>query len=155
MSLIRLPRFRVQQCKSRGNIPSIHGLWPNWYLFVHDSAARLSHFRAKREFFCKKVDFDISLLEPLKEELDQYWTCVRDFELPVFDSGTSLLVMSLFQPGYPMTEPEFYAHEYTKHGSCTPFNEFEYFRFALDLFKKYRSSFALFFENCLLDMERR
>jgi ribonuclease I len=35
-----------------------------------------------------------------------------------------------------MTEAEFYEHEYSKHGTCSPFGEYEYFAKALELFKK-------------------
>ena len=82
---------------------SLHGLWPNYSDGTYPS-------------FCKKVTFDMKLLEPIEDELLQFW------ELP---QDTNKL------------EEKFWKHEYIKHGSCmfTEMNELEYFSKALELYK--------------------
>lgn len=64
--------------------------------------------------FCREVDFSLKALQPIMEELKQHWY-----------SNTG-------------DNPDFWKHEYTKHGSCMfkKMTELDYFTLALDLFNK-------------------
>lgn len=83
---------------------NIHGLWPQY----NDS---------NYPKYCKNVDFDIKLLEPLMEDLINYWK----------PRNTRYHKLEYF-----------WKHEWKKHGSCifTEINQYEYFKISLDLFKK-------------------
>lgn len=78
---------------------SIHGLWPQ---------------TDKNDYpqFCREVTFDISLLEPIIDNLRKYWRSDRG------------------------PDSTFWEHEWKKHGSCMfdNLNEFEYFNKTLMLF---------------------
>jgi len=64
--------------------------------------------------FCKKVVFDINKLSPILPDLNRNWYSNKG------------------------NNPNFWEHEYLKHGSCvfTPIDEFQYFDTSLELFKK-------------------
>ena len=83
---------------------SIHGLWPQ---------DTLTHYPS----FCKNVEFDIELLNPIMSSLKQEWYSNRG------------------------ADEIFWKHEYLKHGTCNfnDFNEFQYFKTTLDLFDKAKS----------------
>lgn len=80
---------------------SIHGFWPQYNKTSYPS-------------FCKKVEFDISKLNPIINDLNTYWK-----------SGIE-------------KNSDFWKHEYEKHGSCvfTNMTEFEYFNKTLELYHK-------------------
>ena len=83
---------------------SIHGLWPQ---------DTLTHYPS----FCKNVEFDIELLNPIMSSLKHEWYSNRG------------------------ADEIFWKHEYLKHGTCNfnDFNEFQYFKTTLDLFDKAKS----------------
>ena len=64
--------------------------------------------------YCKDVEFDIDLLYPIMDRLKDEWYSNRG------------------------VDEIFWKHEYLKHGTCNfnDFNEYEYFKTALDLFDK-------------------
>lgn len=64
--------------------------------------------------FCKNVDFSLDALKPIMKELQEHWY-----------SNTG-------------DNPDFWKHEYTKHGSCMfkEMTELEYFTLALNLFNR-------------------
>ena len=78
---------------------SIHGLWPQ-------------NDKNNYPQFCREVTFDISLLEPIINNLRKYWHS---------DRGPDNI---------------FWEHEWKKHGSCMfdNLNEFKYFNKTLMLF---------------------
>jgi len=78
---------------------SIHGLWPQTNINKYPQ-------------FCKKVDFDIRKINPIIDDLKDFWYS---------DKGS---------------DEDFWKHEYEKHGSCNfnNLNEFEYFQKTLELF---------------------
>ena len=80
---------------------SIHGLWPQYSL-------------TKYPRFCKRAAFDISKLNPIIEDLKEYWYSNRG------------------------PDETFWEHEYLKHGTCNfnNFDEFNYFKTTLILFHK-------------------
>ena len=80
---------------------SIHGLWPQ------TSAV-------KYPTYCKKVNFYISSLKPILNELEENWYSTEE------------------------KDEDFWKHEWEKHGSCvfTYITEFDYFKKTLDLFKE-------------------
>lgn len=79
---------------------SIHGLWPQTDINKYPQ-------------FCKKVDFNIRKLNPIIDDLKEYWYSNRGLD------------------------ESFWKHEYEKHGSCNfnKLNELEYFEKTLDLFR--------------------
>lgn len=83
---------------------SIHGLWPQYNNKNYPK-------------YCKNVDFDIKLLEPLMEDLIKYW----------YPTNTRFNRLEYF-----------WKHEWKKHGSCifTEINQYEYFKVSLDLYKE-------------------
>lgn len=83
---------------------SIHGLWPQYNDKNYPK-------------YCKNVDFDIKLLEPLMEDLIKYW----------YPTNTRFNRLEYF-----------WKHEWKKHGSCifTEINQYEYFKVSLDLYKE-------------------
>tara|TARA_B100000123_G_scaffold228187_1_gene177337 strand:- start:89 stop:544 length:456 start_codon:yes stop_codon:yes gene_type:complete len=78
---------------------SIHGLWPQTTPDNYPT-------------YCKKVQFDINKLNPVINELNQYWYSTQE------------------------KNQDFWKHEWEKHGSCawTLMTELEYFENALKLF---------------------
>lgn len=80
---------------------SIHGLWPQTSL-------------TKYPQYCKNVEFNLDLLEPIIEQLKDDWYSNRG------------------------PDEIFWKHEYLKHGTCNfnNFNELDYFKTALTLFDK-------------------
>ena len=90
--------------KERDGTWSIHGLWPQDTLTKYPS-------------FCKNVNFDIDLLNPIIESLKKEWYSNRG------------------------EDEIFWKHEYLKHGTCNfnNFNEFQYFKTTLDLFYRAKS----------------
>ena len=83
---------------------SIHGLWPQTSL-------------TKYPQYCRNVEFDLELLNPIIDRLRDEWYSNRG------------------------ADEIFWKHEYLKHGTCNynNFNEFQYFKTALDLFDKAKS----------------
>ena len=83
---------------------SIHGLWPQTDAHNYPT-------------YCHPVTFDLNLLEPILDKLEQYW----------YSQGNTL----------PLDE-KFWKHEYAKHGSCvyTPMTELEYFQNTINLYEK-------------------
>ncbi len=83
---------------------NIHGLWPQFNKTSYPQ-------------YCKNVTFNPSLLNPIKSDLEKYWSSDRE------------------------SDNKFWEHEWKKHGSCmfTNMNEFNYFNKALTLFKKVSS----------------
>jgi ribonuclease I len=97
-------RFYYLSLINEGNNEwSIHGLWPQYTPTSYPT-------------YCGKVSFDISKLELILPELNQYWYSEDKTETKNAD---------------------FWKHEYLKHGSCvfTPLNELEYFGKTLKLYK--------------------
>ncbi|XP_074603188.1 ribonuclease DdI-like [Brevipalpus obovatus] len=94
-----------QSCKSHRNNWSIHGLWPNYSNGSYP------------QFCCNREQFDVKVLEPIREELEEYWP--------------SLMKKS---------SEDFWKHEWTKHGSCGVKSKFNgllrYFEDVVTLFKK-------------------
>ena len=80
---------------------SIHGLWPQTSSIKYPT-------------YCKKVDFYISTLTPIMNELEENWYSTEE------------------------KNQDFWKHEWEKHGSCvfTYMTEFDYFKKTLDLFKE-------------------
>ena len=80
---------------------SIHGFWPQYS-------------QSKYPQFCHNVTFDPSLLDPIKQQLNEHWYSDRE------------------------SNDKFWEHEWKKHGSCvfTKMNEYEYFAKTLELFQK-------------------
>jgi len=80
---------------------SIHGLWPQ---------------NADNSYptFCRKVTFDIKLLESIIDDLNTYWC------------------------SYMKKNEDFWKHEWEKHGSCmyNQCDEYYYFKRALLLYRK-------------------
>ena len=89
----------LKKDSSKNNNWSIHGLWPQY---------------SDNEYptYCKKVDFDISKLEPILPDLNNYWYSNKD------------------------KNEVFWKHEWQKHGSCVfkEMDELEYFKTTLSLF---------------------
>jgi hypothetical protein len=85
--------------RNKSNQFSIHGLWPQTDLNTHP-------------VFCQKVNFSITPLSPIINDLQKYWYS---------DIGDN---------------DDFWKHEYEKHGSCmfNPMSEFEYFDKTLELY---------------------
>ena len=85
--------------KKKDNNWSIHGLWPHYSQTEYPS-------------YCKKVDFDINKLDPIIEDLNNYWYSSKE------------------------KNDLFWKHEWEKHGSCmfTNMDELDYFKTALKLF---------------------
>lgn len=86
---------------NENNTWHIHGLWPQYNKNSYPT-------------YCGKVSFDISKLNPIIQELDEYW----------YADGEK--------------DSDFWKHEYEKHGSCvfTPITEFDYFNTTVNLYKK-------------------
>lgn len=80
---------------------SIHGLWPQYTL-------------QKYPRFCKRAEFDLSKLEPIMNDLKDYWYSNRG------------------------PDETFWEHEYLKHGTCNFNNldEYNYFKTTLILFHR-------------------
>ena len=83
---------------------TIHGLWPQTDANNYPT-------------YCKKVIFNIKMLEPILDKLEQYW----------YSNKHTLL-----------RDEKFWQHEYEKHGSCvyTPMSELEYFQNTIELYEK-------------------
>ena len=83
---------------------NIHGIWPQYDNNTYPK-------------YCKKVEFDIKLLEPLIDDLTKYWKPTNT--------------------RYNRLE-NFWKHEWKKHGSCcfTEISQFQYFQITLDLYKE-------------------
>ena len=90
------------------NAWSIHGLWPQYSLKSYPS-------------YCKKVSFDINLLDTIMNELQNEWYSTEG------------------------PDADFWKHEWEKHGSCmfTPMNELQYFTKALELFDSIKNNNSL------------
>lgn len=86
---------------SINNTWHIHGLWPQYSVSSYPT-------------YCKSVEFDVSKLEPIIQELDKYWYATGE------------------------KDSQFWEHEYKKHGSCifTPIDEFTYFNTTLQLYEE-------------------
>lgn len=78
---------------------TIHGLWPN-----NDDGSYPQS--------CSNEKFDLSSLEPIREELEQEWPNIK--ALPNSAS-----------------HGDFWEHEWSKHGTCTGLSQLEYFSHAL------------------------
>ena len=93
--------YYLSLIEEKNNTFSIHGLWPQ---------------NSKTDYptYCKKVDFSIEVLEPIMNELKNYWYSKQE------------------------KNEEFWKHEYQKHGSCmfTPLTELQYFDRVLLLYYK-------------------
>ena len=94
-------RFYYLSLIKENNTFSIHGLWPQ-------------NSKTDYSAYCKKVDFSIEVLEPIIDELKNYWYSKQE------------------------KNEEFWKHEYQKHGSCmfTPLTELQYFSRVLLLYYK-------------------
>jgi len=66
--------------------------------------------------FCEGEDFDISQIESIRSEMDTYW-----ISCPVFD----------------WSNEELWAHEWSKHGTCSGLTQLGYFSRALKLRPRY------------------
>ncbi len=93
--------YYLSLLKEDNNQWSIHGLWPQY----NDD---------KYPTYCKNVEFNYEVLQPILAELEKYWNSNR---------GT-------------LGDEDFWKHEWQKHGSCmfTEMTEFEYFAHALSLY---------------------
>jgi len=91
--------LRAQKCQqgSTTDTMTIHGLWPEW------------------TNGCDGADFDISLLAPIKDQMDKIWLSCPE------DGGDN---------------EKFWSHEWQKHGTCTGMDQLSYFKKGLDLFQK-------------------
>jgi len=94
-------RFYYLSLIYENNRWTIHGLWPQ-------------NDKSDYPQFCKKVNFDPTVLDPIKSDLEKYW---------LSDRGK---------------DDTFWEHEWKKHGSCyfENINELEYFQTTLNLFHK-------------------
>ena len=94
-------RFYYLSLIKETNGYSIHGLWPQTSLIKYPT-------------YCKKVNFYISSLTPIMDELKENWYSTEE------------------------KNEDFWKHEWEKHGSCvfTYITEFDYFKKTLDLFKE-------------------
>ena len=92
-------RFYYLSLILENNQWTIHGLWPQ-------------NSKSNYPTFCRNVDFNENLLNPIIKDLDKYWHS---------DRGSN---------------KNFWEHEWKKHGSCMfqEMNELEYFKKTLDLF---------------------
>ena len=79
---------------------SIHGLWPQYSLNSYPT-------------FCRPVNFKLDKLDPIIDELNNYWYSNRG------------------------SNETFWKHEYEKHGSCMfdAMDEFNYFNKTIELYK--------------------
>lgn len=68
--------------------------------------------------YCQNVTFNVTELEPIMSQLEQVW-------FPTNNSTTQI---------------ELWSHEYLKHGSCTHWDELNYFEVALCLNSKVNTS---------------
>lgn len=89
------------------NMWSIHGIWP-------------TRTNTEGPFFCNKVHFNATLLEPIKDDLNKYWLDVEQ--------------------GRPAND--LWVHEWSKHGTCAmadpPLDtELKYFSQGLKWFEEY------------------
>ena len=100
--------LRMQKCKNNTNW-TLHGLWPEWYNG------------------CEGPDFNISLLDSIREEMDTKWPSC---------------------PEYGESVEEFWGHEWSKHGTCSHMEQLEYFTKALELHDKYESHCQLGQPQC-------
>lgn len=91
--------YYLSLLKDDNNKFSIHGFWPQYD-------------ENKYPTFCKEVEFNIDTLEPLMDELNEYWFSTEE------------------------KNQDFWRHEYQKHGSCvfTQMNEYQYFSKTLELY---------------------
>jgi len=93
--------------EERPSIWSIHGIWP-------------SKKGTEGPGYCTKVKFDESLIEPIEDELNEFW-----YEINAEKEGTN-----------------FWSHEWVKHGSCAiqlpaMDTEMKYFQMGLQLRSQY------------------
>ena len=82
--------------------------------------------------YCNKSShFDIESLDPIMNDINKYWNTCKQFN---------------------RTEKWFLSHEWLKHGTCTPFNEIEYFSTGLALYKiiPWKDICDLSATNCML-----
>jgi len=81
----------LNQCKG-SDVWTLHGLWAEW------------------ANGCSGPAFDVTLLEPIRDQLESLWpSCFGE------------------------TTEEFWRHEWQKHGTCSGMSQLEYFQKALNL----------------------
>jgi len=110
-----------EACRYEGkpSIWSIHGIWP-------------TETGTSGPNFCSKVKFDESLLDPIMNELNEYWYEISAIKDP----------------------KDFWSHEWVKHGSCAKqaeefSTELKYFQQGLILRNKY-DMYTLFKDNSII-----
>jgi ribonuclease T2 len=88
----------LQKCNKKSNY-TIHGLW-------------IDYNRGGYPEYCNKTEFDISLLNPIRNDLEKYW------------------------PGCYGNNKDLWEHEWRKHGTCfyPRIGLVEYFNKTLQLF---------------------
>ena len=79
---------------------NIHGLWPQFNKTSYPQ-------------YCKNVTFNPSLLNPIKSDLEKYWSSDRE------------------------SDNKFWEHEWKKHGSCffIDISELQYFTLTIHLYE--------------------
>ncbi len=118
---------------------TIHGLWPD--VFDHHPHQQLLRprrrnnphpQRSQHPGFCTHERFDRSNLAEFMEEMLIHWPNVKQRQ------GSS-------------TYDEFWAHEWSRHGTCSNLNQSTYFRATLDL-QKQRASTPTFNQEHVGDL---
>ena len=98
----------LQKCRN-SKVWSIHGLFVNFADKSRDYPE-----------YCRDVKFDIDLLDPIREELNEKWISCKE---------------------YHKSNEYLYKHEFLKHSSCTehPMKQLDYFNITLKLFDEEKS----------------
>jgi ribonuclease I len=72
--------------------------------------------------FCSKEKFNVTSIDPILNDMNKYWF------------------------SFYGNNEEFWGHEWSKHGTCSTLNQFNFFNETLDLYKT--SSYKKFFNMC-------
>ena len=113
----------LQKCSKRSPF-LIHGLWVDF-----ESGGFPE--------YCKKVDFNVTLLDPIRDELNEKWISC---------------------PRYHHSNEWLWKHEFDRHFSCFEHNlsQFEYFIATLNIYNKYQKNFEELCKgkrNCMIQIK--
>jgi ribonuclease I len=113
----------LQKC-SKYSPFTVHGLWVDY-----ESGGFPE--------YCKKLDFNVTVLDSIKLQLDQKWISC---------------------PRYHNTNEALWKHEFQKHASCEEHNisQFEYFNTTLNIYNKYQKNFEELCKgkrNCMIQIK--